>query len=171
MKGLASIILVLFGSALLAGGAAAQDERIGVTPGSPAGLALDLFSNQYDVRQSAIGRFIDRSNSSDAAALIMALRFARDPGLFRALETITGVANGSSWNESMLWQEAHPEIAPFEGFDAFKANTAQRIPLGGWFGDPDRDFAPVMVFLASDSARFLTGPTYAVDGGMLMMKA
>ena len=34
---------------------------------------------------------------------------------------------------------------------------AQRIPLSGWFGDPDRDFAPSMVFLASGGARFLTG--------------
>jgi 2-hydroxycyclohexanecarboxyl-CoA dehydrogenase len=66
---------------------------------------------------------------------------------------------------------AHFARMSVEEFDAFKANTAQRIPLGGWFGDPDRDFAPVMVFLASDSARFLTGQTYAVDGGMLMMKA
>ena len=40
---------------------------------------------------------------------------------------MTGVANGSSWNEWILWQEAHPEIAPFEGFDAFKANIFARI--------------------------------------------
>lgn len=58
-----------------------------------------------------------------------------------------------------------------EEFETFKAGMSQRIPLGGWFGDPDEDFAPVMVFLASDAARFLTGQTYAVDGGSVMMKA
>jgi NAD(P)-dependent dehydrogenase (short-subunit alcohol dehydrogenase family) len=39
------------------------------------------------------------------------------------------------------------------------------IPLGGRLGDPDRDLAPVMVFLASDAARFITGQAIAVDGG------
>jgi NAD(P)-dependent dehydrogenase (short-subunit alcohol dehydrogenase family) len=43
------------------------------------------------------------------------------------------------------------------------------IPLGGQLGDPDRDLAPVMVFLAGDGARFITGQAIAVDGGMIML--
>ncbi len=43
------------------------------------------------------------------------------------------------------------------------------IPLGGRLGDPDRDMAPVMVFLVSDASRFMTGQAFAVDGGMIMM--
>jgi len=43
------------------------------------------------------------------------------------------------------------------------------IPLGGRLGDPDRDIAPVMVFLAGDGARFITGQAIAVDGGMIML--
>ncbi len=43
------------------------------------------------------------------------------------------------------------------------------IPLGGKLGDPDRDMAPVMVFLASDAARFMTGQAVVVDGGMIML--
>jgi NAD(P)-dependent dehydrogenase (short-subunit alcohol dehydrogenase family) len=45
------------------------------------------------------------------------------------------------------------------------------IPLGGRLGDPDRDLAPVMVFLASDDCRFMTGQVIAVDGGMIMLGA
>src|SRR5919198_2797099 len=41
------------------------------------------------------------------------------------------------------------------------------IPLGGRLGDPDRDIAPVMVFLAGDGARFITGQAIAIDGGMV----
>lgn len=45
------------------------------------------------------------------------------------------------------------------------------IPLGGRLGDPDRDLAPVMLFLAGDECRFITGQVIAVDGGMIMLGA
>ncbi|HVV29878.1 MAG TPA: SDR family NAD(P)-dependent oxidoreductase [Mycobacteriales bacterium] len=39
------------------------------------------------------------------------------------------------------------------------------VPLGGKLGDPARDLAPVMVFLASDASRFITGQIISVNGG------
>jgi NAD(P)-dependent dehydrogenase (short-subunit alcohol dehydrogenase family) len=45
------------------------------------------------------------------------------------------------------------------------------IPIGGKLGDPERDIAPVMVFLASSAAHFITGQLIAVDGGMVMLGA
>lgn len=53
---------------------------------------------------------------------------------------------------------------------AHDASLATSIPLGGKFGDPDRDFAPVAVFLAGDGARFMTGQMVSVDGGVLMVR-
>jgi NAD(P)-dependent dehydrogenase (short-subunit alcohol dehydrogenase family) len=44
-----------------------------------------------------------------------------------------------------------------------------RIPLTGALGDPDRDMAPVMIFLASDASRYITGQTLPVDGGWLIL--
>jgi NAD(P)-dependent dehydrogenase (short-subunit alcohol dehydrogenase family) len=41
---------------------------------------------------------------------------------------------------------------------------AGAIPLGGRPGDPERDIAPVVAFLLSDHARFVTGQTLPVDG-------
>jgi NAD(P)-dependent dehydrogenase (short-subunit alcohol dehydrogenase family) len=41
------------------------------------------------------------------------------------------------------------------------------IPLRR-LGDPDNDIAPVAVFLASDDARYVTGQTINVEGGMTM---
>ncbi|OBI91022.1 SDR family NAD(P)-dependent oxidoreductase [Mycobacterium asiaticum] len=44
-----------------------------------------------------------------------------------------------------------------------------RIPLGGALGDPGRDLAPVLVFLAGSGSGFITGQLLAVDGGLLMV--
>ena len=43
------------------------------------------------------------------------------------------------------------------------------VPLGGKMGDTLDDIAPVLVFLASDASRFITGQTLAVDGGFMML--
>lgn len=49
----------------------------------------------------------------------------------------------------------HPEI---------EAASNDANPMGR-MGDPERDIAPVAVFLASDDSRYLTGNTLFVDGG------
>ncbi len=57
-----------------------------------------------------------------------------------------------------------------EQLEAHDRGMAMMIPLGGRLGDPDTDMAPVLVFLASDAARFITGQTLAVDGGLMMVR-
>lgn len=47
-----------------------------------------------------------------------------------------------------------------------RKNTIDAIPLGGRYGDPDKDFAPIMVFFASDDSRFINGQLIPVDGGL-----
>lgn len=49
--------------------------------------------------------------------------------------------------------------------------TARVIPLGGKLGDPVADLGPVLVFLASTEARFITGQLLAIDGGLVMLGA
>jgi NAD(P)-dependent dehydrogenase (short-subunit alcohol dehydrogenase family) len=50
------------------------------------------------------------------------------------------------------------------------AGMAAAIPLGGRLGDPERDLAPVMVFLAGDGSRFITGQLISVNGGMVHVR-
>ncbi|KKM12558.1 3-oxoacyl-ACP synthase [Clostridiales bacterium PH28_bin88] len=49
----------------------------------------------------------------------------------------------------------------------FRDKYMERIPLGR-FATPD-EIGPVVVFLASDGARYITGQTICVDGGMVML--
>ena len=57
-----------------------------------------------------------------------------------------------------------------EDLAAHDKATAEQIPLGGKFGDPDKDLAPVMVFLASEASRFITGQLIPVDGGLISVR-
>jgi len=48
--------------------------------------------------------------------------------------------------------------------------TAQGAPPGGKPGGAERDFVPVVRFLASEDARFTTGQVFAVDGGTIKLR-
>lgn len=50
--------------------------------------------------------------------------------------------------------------------ESVRENTAKMIPMGS-FGKPE-DIAKTAAFLASDGARYITGQTISVDGGMSM---
>ncbi|WP_433227626.1 SDR family NAD(P)-dependent oxidoreductase [Actinomadura formosensis] len=58
------------------------------------------------------------------------------------------------------WAEARPEQY---------AQSAAKVPLGR-FGDPDRDVAPIVAFLASDDAQYMTGQTLMADGGAIKLR-
>ncbi|MCL6635070.1 MAG: glucose 1-dehydrogenase [Peptococcaceae bacterium] len=49
----------------------------------------------------------------------------------------------------------------------FKDKYLERIPLGRFAGP--EEMAPAVVFLASDGARYITGQTICIDGGMVML--
>jgi 3-oxoacyl-[acyl-carrier protein] reductase len=57
-----------------------------------------------------------------------------------------------------------PDVAPF-----IDQQMKLSIPLGGKLGDPTDDLGPVLVFLASAGARFITGQLIPVDGGLAMV--
>lgn len=57
-----------------------------------------------------------------------------------------------------------------EALAALDAKLAADMPIGGKLGDPDRDLAPVLRFLAGPGSRFITGQIFAIDGGLTMVR-
>jgi 2-hydroxycyclohexanecarboxyl-CoA dehydrogenase len=66
--------------------------------------------------------------------------------------------------------DAHRSRMSPEELAGLDALMAQRIPLGGQLGQPDTDLAPVLVFLMSDGARFMTSQMVAIDGGLSTLR-
>lgn len=65
-----------------------------------------------------------------------------------------------------MYDEFRAALSP-EDLADHEAQTAKDIPLGGAFGQSDKDLAPVMIFLASDASHFMTGQMFPVDGGLV----
>jgi hypothetical protein len=87
----------------------------------PVVMALEMFIVDPRARERAVAALVTRGKPDAVPALIQALRFFRDdPAILTALRTLTG-ADPGNWFDWMLWQQAHPEVAAFEGFDRFKA--------------------------------------------------
>ncbi len=68
-----------------------------------------------------------------------------------------------------MYDKTRASMTP-EQLKAHDAYMASAIPLGGKLGDSQKDFAPIMAFLASEDAHYLTGQVICIDGGTLMMR-
>jgi 3-oxoacyl-[acyl-carrier protein] reductase len=84
-------------------------------------------------------------------------------GLTKSLALEWGAAGITVNCVSPLAMTPALEVA-YERNPALEARLIDTVPLG-WIGDPETDVAPVVCFLLSDAARYLTGQTIVIDGG------
>ena len=63
-----------------------------------------------------------------------------------------------------MYHEARAQATPEQNEQSYWRNL-QSIALGQDYGDPDEHLGPVMVFMASDASKFITGQLIPVDGG------
>jgi len=68
-----------------------------------------------------------------------------------------------------MYDKTRASMTP-EQLAAHDVQMASAMPLGGRLGDIERDFVPVLAFLAGEGARFMTGQIFAVDGGITMLR-
>ena len=96
--------------------------------------------------------------------------FARAVAAMGGLDVLANVAGVERGTPAEDIPDAEWDLVMSEQERAIHDLAMQHvIPLGGRLGDPERDIAPVMVFLAGDGARFITGQVFAIDGGMIML--
>ena len=109
----------------LAGGgaafAAADDDAV-------ARHSRTLLFGAGDALQGALAELRARGKADVAAALVLALRYRRHAGgdLSRTLSELTG-HQARGWFDWMVWQEAHPEIAPHPSYGPLKLDVLRRI--------------------------------------------
>jgi Protein of unknown function (DUF3179) len=117
-------LILLAPLAALAQQAPEEDPATILAPEEVASLVRQLFVPDEDARRYFLSALEVRGVPDVVPGLIQVMRFVHDDGTIdRTLAALTGEAPGRGWPEWMLWQQAHPEIVPFEGFDAFKADT------------------------------------------------
>ena len=107
----------------------AQDKAPAETPLEVVQRAArQVLASDPGLRAAALEALEERGDPDVVPALIQALRFVPDRDAINAtLIALVGERPGSTWHDWMLWQEAHPEIEPFAGFDAFKADVMALI--------------------------------------------
>ena len=121
LAGLIILLLPLF--SLAQGIPSSESPR-----GSAQQLARQVFAPDPRLRKVALLALEKRGDPDVVPALIQALRFVPDNSTINAILTsLTGDRPGLLWHDWMLWQESHPEIKPFAGFDAFKADVMSLI--------------------------------------------
>ena len=107
----------------------AQDKApAGMPPEAVQRLARQVVSSDPRLRKAALEALAERGDPDVVPALIQALRFVPDKGAINAtLVALVRERPGTTWHDWMLWQEDHPEIEPFAGFDAYKADVMALI--------------------------------------------
>lgn len=177
----------------LMGGLDGLVHAAGVAPGAPAeSISYDEFENVFATNMRGTfltnqavfphlkekgGRIINFSSptgvngmagkahyaATKGAVLAWTRSIAREWAKYRI--TANAIAP-AIWTP--MYDKTRAAMSP-EGLIAHDAFMAHAIPLGGKLGDVEKDFVPIMVFLAGEGSGFLTGQTYVIDGGGLML--
>ena len=106
---------------------AARADAAPLSDAEVGALAEQAVFGRSGDRDAALKALVARGKRDIVPSLILATRYTRnDRALLGALEALTG-EKIASWHEAMLWQEAHPEVAPHPSYRELKLGIFERI--------------------------------------------
>ena len=124
-------VLATMAIGIAGGHAVAQDKAPPPAIDPAVSKAYDLFVQDENKRKAALAYFREEGTREAIPVLVQAMRFSQTNAeeLADILKKLAGEEPGTSWHDWMLWQEAHPEIKPPEGFVLFKAAVYSKIDI------------------------------------------
>jgi 3-oxoacyl-[acyl-carrier protein] reductase len=145
-----------------------------------------VYANQAAFRNmiSRGGRIVNFGSSEGVSGMPFSASYSMAKG---AVHSWTRSA-AKAWGKHAITVNAVVPAVETPGADRFRAflgpqaaaamteQTAPRFSVAsslgpGQLGDPVRDLGPVLVFLASEGSRFITGQLLSVSGGLVMLGA
>ena len=113
------------------------------------------------------GRFNPHYTTTKAAVINLSKHLANIYSSERILVNVVcpGPTHSNSWDESIRQRAESDHRSHQEVRDEMERQEISKIPLGR-VGEGE-DLAPLVVFLASDQASWITGSCFHVDGGKL----
>ncbi len=110
----------MFGTAARAGASATA---------SLDGAAHGAISSNARERREAVQWLLQNGGKDSVSVLIQLLRWLPDEerAVVARLEALTGAEAGSRWFDWMIWQQSHPEYAPYPGYIGFLADLLAGI--------------------------------------------
>jgi len=138
-----------------------------------------VFANQaaFAVMRASGGRIINLGSSEGVTGNPLAAHYS----LTKAAVHSWTRAAARAWGRYGITVNALAPAVETPGADRLRAHLGPEgaamleqqlrsaIPIGGALGDPVADLGPMLVFLASEGSRFITGQLLAVDGGVMMI--
>jgi len=128
----------------------AMQAALPVMKSRGGGRIINFYSIDADNGNWVHGDYNTAKGGVQALTRTAGFQWARHNVLVNA---IAPVAASATYEQMVAANPALPDMIPL------------MIPCGR-IGDPEDDIAPVVAFLASDDARFITGATIPVDGGL-----
>ncbi len=178
----------------LLGGLDTLDHAAGIAPGAPAAeITPEAWDNVFAVNargtmltnQAAFrllsadgGRIISSASGAGIAGLPNKAHYSATRGAVIAWSrtaakewgqhnvTVNMIAPAIS---TPMYALTRSKMSP-DGLAALDARLTADMPIDGQLGEAERDLAPLMLFLCTDGARFITGQIFAVDGGLAMVR-